>query len=40
MAWEAASDEVEALLDHVGAVDRDDCGGWMVLRTGVDDAGH
>ena len=39
-AWAAGSDEIDALPDHVGAVDRDDWGCWMVLRAGVDDAGH
>jgi mono/diheme cytochrome c family protein len=38
--WDALAYVIKALLDHVGAVDRDDCGCWMVLRTGVDDAGH
>ena len=39
-AWAAGSDEIDALLSHVGAMDRDDWGCWMVLRAGMDDAGH
>ena len=39
-AWAAGFDEIDALPDHVGAVDRDDWGCWMGLRAGVDDAGH
>ena len=39
-AWVAGSDEIDALLDHIGSVDRDDWGCRMVLRAGVDDAGH
>ena len=39
-AWAAGSDEIDALLDYVRAVDRDDWGCWMVLRAGVDDGGH
>lgn len=38
--WVAGSDETDALLDHVGFVDR---GGWgcrVVLCAGVDDAGN
>src|ERR1041385_2334802 len=39
-AWAAGSDEIDALLDHVGAVDRDDWGCRVAFRTGLDDAGH
>jgi len=38
--WAAGFDEIDTLPDHVGTVDRDDWGCWMVLRAGVDDAGH
>ena len=38
--WTAGCDEIDALPDHIGAVDRDDWGCGMVLRAGVDDAGH
>ena len=32
-AWAAGSDEIDALPDHVGAVDRDDCvAGWFFVQ--------
>src|ERR1043166_4771393 len=39
-AWAADSDEIDALSDHVGAVDPDDWDCRMVYRAGLDDAGH
>lgn len=39
-AWAAGFDEIGALPDHVGAVDRDDYGGGMVLYAGVDGVGY
>src|SRR5262245_43352760 len=39
-AWAAGSDEIDALLDHVRAVDRDDRGCRLVLCAGVDDSGY
>jgi hypothetical protein len=33
-AWAAGSDETDALPDHVGVVDCDDWGCWMVLVQG------
>src|ERR1043165_4474325 len=38
-AWAADSDEIDALSDHVGAVDPDDWDRRMVYRAGRDDAG-
>ena len=38
--WVAGSDEIDALLDHVRAVDHHDWSCRMVFRAGVDDAGH
>ena len=38
--WVAGSDEIDALPDHVRAVDHHDWSCRMVFRAGVDDAGH